>query len=143
MVLLPKQHSIDAFNESGFHHSFFFFSFDKRPPVFPGKKKEDKKTKRILGCLKLNTCFWYLKKNIRKKLFALVYVLNGFVTTYNKTFECMFTKIIVLLMLRLNIIHQNCNLQLILLVFIFSFRNKNINHFRHISIQQPKMILKK
>lgn len=30
---------------------------NKRPRIFPGMKKEDKKTKTFLGCMKLNTCF--------------------------------------------------------------------------------------
>lgn len=34
----------------------FVFSSDKRPRIFPGMKKEDKKTKTFLGCMKLNTC---------------------------------------------------------------------------------------
>lgn len=41
--------------QSKIRFSQFFFSLEERPE----KKKENKKIKKILGCLKLNTCFWY------------------------------------------------------------------------------------
>lgn len=31
--------------------------FENKPNVFPGKKKESKKIKTLLGCMKLNTCY--------------------------------------------------------------------------------------
>lgn len=135
-VLVTKSALYRSIYKSRFNNSLFFFSLEEKPPVIRWMKKWSKKVKTILGCMKLNTCYWF-KQNVKRRIKSIWRFISTYWICYYMYMNiwmyvhkyCSFVNVT---LKYLN--YQNCYSQLTLRGCILTICNKNINHYIYIII---------